>query len=93
MGFRELVAAVSLGQVGLILAHVFERFYRADASRARTTGGAGIGLAVVKQLVEAHQGWISVQSSPGQGSTFRFTLPAVVGEARTGASAGVDTPG
>ena len=93
MGFRELVAAVSLGQVGLILAHVFERFYRADASRARTTGGAGIGLAVVKQLVEAHQGRVSVRSTPGQGSTFRVTLLAAAGEARTGAAAGTGGPG
>ena len=75
------------------LPHVFERFYRADASRARTTGGAGIGLAVVKQLVEAHQGRVGVQSTPGEGSTFRFTLPAARSDAGTGAHPGVASHG
>lgn len=54
--------------------NVFERFYRADPSRARSTGGAGIGLAVVKQLVEAHGGTVGVTSTPGEGSCFSFTL-------------------
>jgi signal transduction histidine kinase len=57
------------------LPNVFERFYRADASRARSTGGAGIGLAVVKQLVDAHGGSVSLTSAVGQGSRFVFTLP------------------
>jgi signal transduction histidine kinase len=57
------------------LPFVFDRFYRADPSRARQTGGAGLGLAIVKQLVLAHGGDISVTSQPGQGSTFTFTLP------------------
>jgi signal transduction histidine kinase len=57
------------------LPNVFERFYRADRSRARSTGGAGIGLAVVKQLVDAHGGCVSVTSTPGKGSCFVFTLP------------------
>ena len=57
------------------LPHVFDRFYRADKSRARLTGGAGLGLAIVKQLVIAHGGNVSVQSEPGQGSTFAFTVP------------------
>jgi signal transduction histidine kinase len=58
------------------LPHVFDRFYRADPSRARATGGAGLGLAIVKQLVEAHGGVIAVESAPGAGARFTFTLPA-----------------
>jgi signal transduction histidine kinase len=57
------------------LPYVFERFYRADPARARSTGGAGLGLAIVKQLVEAQGGRVEVESAPGDGTTFRFTLP------------------
>ncbi|MBI1729264.1 HAMP domain-containing protein [Candidatus Acetothermia bacterium] len=57
------------------LPNVFERFWRGDASRARVSGGSGLGLAVVKQLVEAHGGTIWAESPPGQGATFTFSLP------------------
>jgi signal transduction histidine kinase len=58
------------------LPHVFERFYRADAARTREDGGAGIGLAIAKALVEAHQGHITASSrGPGTGATFTITLP------------------
>ncbi|HEU4725856.1 MAG TPA: ATP-binding protein [Candidatus Eisenbacteria bacterium] len=58
------------------LPHLFDRFYRADASRTRATGGAGLGLAIVKHLVEAHGGSVAVASEPGRGTTVSFTIPA-----------------
>jgi signal transduction histidine kinase len=54
---------------------IFERFYRVDKSRARATGGSGLGLTIAKRLVEAHGGTIEVKSIQGQGSTFTFSLP------------------
>ncbi len=57
------------------LPHVFDRFYRVDPSRSRTTGGVGLGLAIARQLVEAAGGRISVTSAPGHGTTFVVTLP------------------
>lgn len=57
------------------LPHVFDRFYRADPSRSRATGGSGLGLAIARQLVRAHGGDIAVESTPRDGTTFRFWLP------------------
>lgn len=57
------------------LPHIFERFYRADASRNRDTGGRGLGLAIVKQIIEAHGGTIEVSSTLSQGSNFQLSLP------------------
>jgi two-component system OmpR family sensor kinase len=56
-------------------AHVFDRFYRADPSRTRASGGAGLGLAIVAAIVAAHGGTASVDSRPGAGATFRVRLP------------------
>ncbi|CAM5667022.1 HAMP domain-containing sensor histidine kinase [Streptomyces aurantiogriseus] len=54
---------------------IFERFYRADTSRNRATGGAGLGLSIVHSLVTAHAGHVEVDSTPGRGATFRVLLP------------------
>jgi signal transduction histidine kinase len=56
-------------------AKIFERFYQVDSSTTRQFGGVGIGLAAVKQIVEAHGSRVLVESEPGKGSTFRFHLP------------------
>ena len=54
---------------------VFERFYRADQARGRKTGGAGLGLAIVAALVDAHDGAVGVDTAPGSGAMFWITLP------------------
>ncbi len=59
------------------LPNIFERFYRVDKSRARATGGSGLGLTIAKHLVESHGGKIEVQGKLGEGSRFSFTLPVV----------------
>jgi two-component system phosphate regulon sensor histidine kinase PhoR len=56
------------------LNHVFDRFYRVDKSRSRSQGGSGLGLSIVKHIVEAHNQTINVRSTPKLGSTFGFTL-------------------
>jgi len=59
------------------LEHIFERFYQVDGSSTRRFGGMGIGLALVWEIVEAHQGTVNVESQVGQGSTFTVTLPGI----------------
>jgi signal transduction histidine kinase len=71
------VADTGIGIAPDDLRHIFTRFWRSDRSRSRATGGTGIGLAIVRELVRAHDGRIDVDSTPGQGSRFRVTFPAI----------------
>jgi two-component system, OmpR family, phosphate regulon sensor histidine kinase PhoR len=57
------------------LPRLFERFYRVDASRSRKVGGTGLGLAIVKHIAQAHNGWVTVDSTLGQGSVFTLHIP------------------
>lgn len=76
------------------LPHIFDRFYRGDLSRARATGNSGLGLAIVRGIVEAQGGTIEVQSAPGHGTCFTITLPALHPDAYPAALApeGTNTP-
>ncbi len=57
------------------LDRIFERFYRVDAGRSRKVGGTGLGLAIVKHIAQAHGGRVTVESTPGEGSTFSIMIP------------------
>jgi len=83
--FLEIkVSDTGVGIAPQALAHIFERFYQADSSRRGGQGrGAGLGLAIAAEIVRAHGGKISVQSSPGQGSVFLISLPFVSPDAST----------
>jgi two-component system, OmpR family, phosphate regulon sensor histidine kinase PhoR len=75
----EIVLAVQDQGPGIEAEHLprlFERFYRVDKSRSRDAGGSGLGLAIVKHIVQAHGGTATVESKPGEGSTFSLHLPA-----------------
>ena len=60
--------------------HVFDRFYRADTARARTTGGTGLGLAIATEDVAIHGGRLQAYGEPGCGASFLMTLPKKAGE-------------
>ena len=57
------------------LEHVFERFFRVDKARSRKSGGSGLGLSIVRNMVERNNGMIHVESTVGQGSTFTLSFP------------------
>jgi two-component system, OmpR family, sensor kinase len=80
------VADTGPGMAEADAARVFERFYRADASRNRAAGGTGLGLAIVASLVRAHGGTVDLTTAPGRGATFTVRLP------RSGPPAGTAVP-
>jgi len=68
------VADNGIGIEAKHLPRIFERFYRADKDRSRELGGSGLGLSIVKHIIEAHDQTVNVRSTPGLGTTFGFTL-------------------
>ena len=74
------VADKGLGISSADLPHIFEPFYRGAEATSRQIHGNGLGLSIVKGIVEAHGGKVTVQSAPGAGSTFVLHLPAYQGE-------------
>ncbi|MEO8221580.1 MAG: MtrAB system histidine kinase MtrB [Specibacter sp.] len=76
----ETAVAVAVRDYGIgmspsALEHVFDRFWRADSARARTTGGSGLGLSIAMEDARLHGGWLEAWGIPGEGSCFRLTLP------------------
>jgi two-component system OmpR family sensor kinase len=69
------VADTGIGMSPEVAARVYERFYQADPSRSSAAGGAGIGLSLVKWIVERHHGSIALETNPGRGSTFTVMIP------------------
>jgi signal transduction histidine kinase len=74
-GVQVEVADTGEGIAPEDLPHIFDQFFRGEKSRSRETGGAGLGLAIAKRIVEAHHGQIWVESQVGRGTRFRFVLP------------------
>ena len=75
MSVRDHGVGLRPGESGL----VFNRFWRADPARARSTGGTGLGLAISLEDARLHEGWLQAWGEPGQGSCFRLTVPRHAG--------------
>jgi len=76
----DTMASISVADTGIGLSPeeckmVFSRFWRGDAGRNRAQGGLGIGLSVVKEIVDRHNGWVRVEGEKGVGSTFTIFIP------------------
>jgi signal transduction histidine kinase len=79
-GFEGSEVAIRISDTGIgipeaKLSRIFERFYRVDRARSKETGGTGLGLSIVKHVAENHGGRVTVESTPGEGSTFIVCLP------------------
>ena len=72
-----------IGMTAAEAARVFDRFWRADPARARTTGGSGLGLSIAAEDTKLHNGWLQAWGSKGSGANFRLTLPLRQGETIT----------
>ena len=81
----DIMASISVQDTGIGLSPdeakmVFSRFWRADAGRTRESGGLGIGLSVVKEIVERHNGWVQVEGRKGEGACFTIHIPLCPGD-------------
>ena len=74
---RIVVRDSGIGMTPEVSAHVFDRFFRGDPARSPDTAAAGLGLSLVKWIVDRHRGAVSVESEPGKGSVFTVRLPLI----------------
>ncbi|WP_307740016.1 ATP-binding protein [uncultured Parolsenella sp.] len=92
---REVVVSVSDTGIGIAkedLARVFSRFWRSDASRERESGGLGVGLAVTKEIIDRHHGFICVESELGKGTKFTLHIPRDQGRSPKASASDVKAP-